>query len=135
MVGFGQDFDVLRTIVEGLKRSCSLNDPKGCSRLSEYLMMGMPLLGKPQSKPKYERALPFAVKACELGVSHSCYNAAMMYKRGDAKAGASAAECESKYEYYENKRKELLKKEKENAASPTVEDLLELYEQQQQGKS
>ena len=88
-------------------------EPEGCHRYSSMLLLGF--------KDLIERdplqALPYAAKACDMGVPQACVNASVIYKKGD---GVEKNERNSKI--YANIAKDIAEQYKENKARTTFQE-------------
>ena len=54
-------------------------EPEGCHRYASMYIMGV----KDLIERDPAKALPYAAKACEMGVAQACVNASLIYKNGD----------------------------------------------------
>lgn len=73
--------DQLRAL-DLLKKSCDMDknpEAEGCHRYSSMLLTGVENLIKRDPA----KALPYAAKACDMGVLAGCVNASIIYKTGD----------------------------------------------------
>jgi len=68
--------------LELFKKSCDMDrnpEPEGCHRYASMLLVGVKnLIERDPAK-----ALPYAAKACDMGVAEGCVNASLIYKNGD----------------------------------------------------
>jgi len=67
--------------IELYKRSCDMTmNPmgEGCNRYASFLLAGMDGVEKDPAK-----ALPYCVKACDMGVFEGCVNASIIFQNGD----------------------------------------------------
>lgn len=68
--------------LELYKKSCDMDmnpEAEGCHRYASMLIMGV----KDLIERDPAKALPYAAKACEMGVAQGCVNASLIYKNGD----------------------------------------------------
>ena len=62
--------------------------------------------GEAQYEPMFDRGLPFAKRACDMGVASACHNLAVMYMRGDG-----VEKSLDWHKFYEARRNELSAKQ------------------------
>ena len=63
------------------KKACDDEKPEAeaCHRFASMLLMGL----KGVMERSAAKALPYAAKACDLGIPEACVNTSIMYKKGD----------------------------------------------------
>ena len=71
------DFQAL----ELFKKACDNEKPEAeaCNRYASMLLIGF----KGAVDRSAAKALPYAAKACDLGIPEACVNTSVMYKKGD----------------------------------------------------
>ena len=80
-------------------------ESEGCHRYAAMLLVGF----KDLIEKNPRKALPYAVKACDMGNPQACVNASVMYKTGD---GVEKSERYGKI--YANIAKDIIEQHKED---------------------
>ena len=87
-------------------------EPEGCHRYASMLLLGF----KDLIERDPLKALPYAAKACDMGMAQGCVNASVIYKKGD---GVEKNERNAKI--YANIAKDIAEQYKENRERTTFQ--------------